>query len=171
MRVFTLHSAQCGGTGHKFPRVSMRPQSNGDMQPKLGLSAVAFRTVWSKSYVITSTLTSDECVVQDYFDYIHHYHYIHIIAFNMSIVSSLALISDIETISDWIIDSVVLSGSMSVYNKPGCTLIQCTWLSTMACCMSVHRGILATKVTSYIYALSGNLYEVDLFLWTNFWLR
>ena len=60
------------------------------------------------------------------FDYIHHYHYIHIIAFNMSIVSSVALISDIETISDWIIDSVVLSGSMSVYNRPGCTLIQCT---------------------------------------------
>ena len=137
MYVYRLDSAQCRGTGHKFPRVSMRPQSNGDMQPKLGLSAVAFRTVWSKSYVITSTLTSDECVVQDYFDYIHHYHYIHIIAFNMSIVSSVALISDIETISDWIIDSAVLSGSMSVYNKPGCTFYI---LWTMAASWVVRGG-------------------------------
>ena len=64
---------------------------------------------------------------------------------------SLALISDIETISDWIIDGAVLSGCILVYSRPHCTLILCAGLNTMACCMSVHRGILATRVTSHIY--------------------
>ena len=39
---------------------------------------------------------------------------------------SLALISDIETISDWIIDAAVLSGSLSLYKRPGCANAVCT---------------------------------------------